>query len=96
MESALKDQYPELFARVEGVEYPLVYVPKFREFGIDVLDGGTSFLVINYCPWTGKKLPASVRDKWFDILWDELKMDVDDDGIPQEMFSEEWWIKRNL
>ena len=37
------------------------YWNKYDEYGIPVHDGGTSMIVIEYCPWCGKKLPPSKR-----------------------------------
>ena len=52
--------------------------------------------VISFCPWCGAKLPNSLRDKWFDIVFDDLGFDAPDSpGIPSEMHSDEWWITAN-
>lgn len=51
---------------VKSDEIPIVYWPQFREFGIRVLDGGSSLIVLNTCPWCGQRLPESLRDKWFE------------------------------
>lgn len=73
------------------------YIPKFREYGIAICDGGSSFQVINYCPWCGKKLPKSLRNEWFDIVYDELKLDdMDDDNLPEDMKTSTWWINKVL
>jgi hypothetical protein len=29
------------------------YIPKFREYGVPVHDGGQSHIVIRFCPWCG-------------------------------------------
>ena len=44
----------------EGVA--IHYYPKFREYGIPVLDGGSSYITMDFCPWCGTKLPISTRD----------------------------------
>lgn len=31
-------------------ESGLIYIPKFREYGIKVLDGGSSYIGITHCP----------------------------------------------
>lgn len=72
------------------------YSPNFREYGIDYEDG-ISQQVIDYCPWCGSKLPERLRDKWFDIIWDELNLDgPEDPKLPDEFKSDQWWKKRNL
>jgi len=77
---------------VESEEIPVSYSAKFREYGIDILDGGTSTLSIGYCPWCGTKLPDSLRDTWFDRLA-ELGVDPTTDVIP-EIFEDCRWYSQ--
>lgn len=44
------------------------YNDKWDQYGVIIHDGGKSSILINYCPWCGKKLPESKRDLWFDKL----------------------------
>jgi hypothetical protein len=92
IKSALRGKYAELFSAVDDDDIPISYTPKFREFFIDVRDGGSSGILIGFCPWTGVKLPSSMRDHWFDVL-EEMGVDPHEDSIPQEMLSEEWWLR---
>ena len=69
----------------------LVYVEKFDEYGIIIHDGGSSYILIDYCPWCGKKLPMSKRDLWFDEL---EKLGFENpfaEEIPKEFESDAWW-----
>lgn len=34
----------------------IYYSKKLKEYGIIIHDGGSSFSVINFCPWCGKQL----------------------------------------
>ncbi len=71
------------------------YEPKFDEYGIPIYDGGSSVIVINYCPWCGTKLPESKRDLWFDTL-EELGIDpANQDSIPETYQSEKWYQKKD-
>ena len=80
----------ELMASALGEDdYPLGYVPKFREWAIAILDGGTAVSVISYCPYCGEKLPSSLRDEWFDRL-ENLGLNADD-PLPVELQSDAWW-----
>ncbi len=72
-------------------EITMVFIPAYREWGIEVNDGGTSFIRIQHCPWCGSKLPESLRDKWFDITREMGYDDPGDDAIPQEYKSDQWW-----
>ncbi len=71
-------------------DIPIIYIPKFREYGIKILDGGTSFKQIKYCPWCGKKLPISLRDKWFDEIY-KLNLEPESPEIPEKYLTDEWW-----
>lgn len=67
------------------------YSARFDEYGIRIHDGGTSSLVISYCPWCGTRLPASRRDEWFTTL---ERMGFDDpweQDIPSEFTSDAWY-----
>ncbi len=73
-----------------------VYIEEFREFGIPVCDGGSSFIVVKYCPWCGAKFPKPLRDLWYARL-DEMGIDPDEENrVPEEMKSDLWWRKGGL
>ncbi len=71
-------------------ETAILYAPKFREYGIRVLDGGSSFIVIEHCPWCGKTLPGALRDAWFQEI-ESRGFEIGDEAIPAEFFSDAWW-----
>jgi hypothetical protein len=54
------DQHPD---RHDCPDCLVQYSPKFREYGILVHDGGTSHLLLRFCPWCGAKLPDSSRER---------------------------------
>ncbi|GJM19338.1 MAG: hypothetical protein DHS20C14_15510 [Phycisphaeraceae bacterium] len=66
------------------------YNPRFREHGIIVHDGGTSMIVIEYCPFCGAKLPESKRDEWFDAL-ESRGIDPENNEFPEEFEDDRWW-----
>jgi hypothetical protein len=76
-------------AVTEG-EVAVVYLAKFREYGIRVLDGGTSYIELRYCPWCGHELPGSLRDQWFDEL-ERRGIDPAIDDVPPEYSDERWY-----
>ncbi len=41
----------------------VTYSKKLDEYGIIIHDGGASYILINYCPWCGTKLPDSEREE---------------------------------
>jgi hypothetical protein len=75
-------------------EVAINYISKFREYGIDVLDGGTSIITILFCPWCGKKLPDTLREKWFEIL-DEIGLEPESPDIPEKYLSDKWWNEKS-
>ena len=79
-------------------DHLICYNDVFDEYGIIIHDGGSSYVLINYCPFCGKKLPHSKRDSFFDIL-EELgytDKEVANRKIPSEFKTDEWWKKRGL
>jgi hypothetical protein len=80
--------------RFECADCLIAYSPCFREYGLIIHDGGSSMVVIGYCPWCGVQLPESLRDRWFEEL-DAMGIDPgEDDTIPEQYRSSEWWSKK--
>ena len=77
---------------IEDRNVPIVYTPKFDEFGVRVLDGGSSYVKLEYCPWSGHKLPASRRYAWFKEL-ERLGLDPMSNELPPELSDERWYRK---
>ncbi len=77
-------------SNLAGGETAISYVPKFREYGISVLDGGLSYIVISHCPWCGAILPPSLREDWFNEI-EARGFEVGDVAIPAEFTSDIWW-----
>jgi hypothetical protein len=81
----------EMLAHIAAADIGIIYIAKFREYGIRYTDGGSSFQLINFCPWCGTKLAVSLRDKWFDEI-ERLGIESDDPNIPTSMNTEEWYL----
>ena len=43
----------------------LIYINKHNNYGIIIHDGGESYILINYFPWCGTKLPS--------VDWEKIK-----------------------
>lgn len=71
-------------------DVPLMYVDNFREYGLRVADGGSSYLLLLFCPFCGCELPRSLRDEWFERL-DELGLEPEDPRVPMELRDGSWW-----
>ena len=52
---------PDLRAYVESEDRIVLYFPTKQEFLIPVHDGGSSGIVMRFCPWCGSRLPYSFR-----------------------------------
>ena len=87
----MKDHCCDMMERnlSEG-ETAIRYIAKFREYGIPVLDGGSSMIVIRFCPWCGADLPESLSDEWFELLASK-NLELDDPAIPEDMLTDAWW-----
>lgn len=99
--SVLFSTFPDLLWAACDPQLPIVYSPVFREFGYPVFDGGPASSTMAFDPWTGKALPPSVRDAYFDEAEKLLGQDVgilDDelDTLPEAFRGEAWWIERGL
>lgn len=68
----------------------LVYHEPFNEYGVPIRDGGMSYLIIDHCPWCGKRLPSSERDRWFDEV-EAASLDPQDiEALPPNFLSAAW------
>jgi hypothetical protein len=54
---------PEHPDRFECPDCLVHYHPRFREYGLIVHDGGSSWVCIQFCPWCGVRLPESLRGR---------------------------------
>ena len=76
---------------IESDELPIQYIPKFREYGLRVLDGGSSVIALNFCPWCGEKLPDSLRMDWFAQLEKRGIDPTANETIPPEFETDQWY-----
>ena len=86
----LKENTSENF---DNVDTPIIYSRKFDEYGLKIIDGGSSSILIEYCPWCGQKLPNSKRDMWFDEL---EKIGIKNpwvEKIPKKFLTDEWYLE---
>src|SRR5438105_3660719 len=65
-----KGMYKSLLGENNGeCELHFGYIPQFREYFIDFkAEYGGAVCLIKHCPWCGKKLPNSLKEKFFDIV----------------------------
>ncbi|WP_445316303.1 DUF6980 family protein [Microcoleus vaginatus] len=80
----------EMKRHISEGEVAICYIPRLREYGILILDGGSAKQSIKYCPWCGKELPNSLSEQWFDEL-EKIGIEPGDSRIPKEFLSDEWW-----
>ncbi|MFD7169522.1 DUF6980 family protein [Streptomyces violascens] len=79
-------QHDDLFACPDAL---IKFSAKFQEYGLIIHDGGTSSITIDFCPWCGRRLPESQRDRWFDEL-DRRGIDPSEDEVPTEFQGDRW------
>ena len=87
----------EMEFHLKAGEVSIRYSPKLRRYGILYQEkyGANSIQTISFCPWCGNRLPASLRDRWYDEL-EHLGIDPDDDEVPSDFLSDAWWKKQSL
>jgi len=59
----------------------------------NMYDCRTSSILIKFCPFCGKKLPNSKRNKWFNKM-EKLGIDINKDKIPKIYLNFGWWLKK--
>lgn len=80
------DQHDDPFTCPDAL---IQFSARFRKYGLIVHDGGASSIVISFCPWCGKGLPRSQRDRWFDEL-ERRGIDPWDGEVPSEFQDGSW------
>jgi hypothetical protein len=73
-----------------NVDTPIVYSQKFDEYGLKIMDGGNSSLLVAFCPWCGERLPESRREEWFDAI-EKLGINPWTEEIPKRYQTDEWY-----
>ena len=67
----------------------------WNEYRIPIPYDGYSSTLIRFCPWCGRRLPASRHDEWYRVLVGMGFSDPSgDDDIPSEFESDLWWSGR--
>ncbi|TRW89323.1 hypothetical protein [Flavobacterium sp. GT3R68] len=74
----------------DNVDASIFHNEKFDEYGVKIWDGGTSCILIDFCPWCGEKLPNSKRDQWFDEI-EKLGIDPWNGEIPEKYQTDKWY-----
>ena len=81
-------QHDDVFSCPDSLVH---YEDKYGEYGLIIHDGTQSYQIISFCPWCGKKLPESRRERWFEVL-DELGYATPfEQEIPDKFKTSEWW-----
>ena len=89
MENRLRldcSQHEDVFDCPDALVYQSV---RFDEYGLIIHDGGSSYVLIEYCPWCGTKLPESKRDLWFNKL-EAMGINPSEDVLPEEYNTGVW------
>ena len=81
------DQHPDRFHCPDCL---VNYSSRFREYGLIIHDGGSSIILIRFCPWCGSALPASLRNRWFKEL-EAMCIAPGEQPVPERYQTSEWW-----
>ena len=74
----------------------IFYSKRFNEYMISLSDDNASGICLIYCPWCGRKLPESKRERWFEKL-EQMGVEFslfDTDRVPLPYLSDVWWKDR--
>ena len=81
-------QHPDPFECPDCLIY---YEARFDEYGMIIHDGGSSYTLIEFCPFCGMKLPESKREEWFKKLGAMGFADPWMDDIPPQFRTDRWF-----
>lgn len=95
MISAIENEYSEIFYQIRNNHVLLLYVPQERSFYIST-ESNNVLQRIDFCPWTGKKLPRPLVDEYIELLEASGLSRMEPEKIPISLLSEQWWIDKKL
>ena len=75
----------------QGPNPVIAWVASWNEYWIEISRLGNSATVIYFCPWCAQRLPASLRDEWYQTLYSMGYDDPGMDDLPPEFNSDLWW-----
>ena len=87
---------------LEDPRAPVAYDDQFREYYIMIRDSADpdygSAVNLSFCPFTGERLPESLRNEWFETL-EGFGIDIsigelNDPRVPTDMRTGQWWRSR--
>ncbi len=91
---------------IANIGCPFVYIPYERKYGITVPKwylrrDETAFIYpLDFCPACGTKFPPELGYKRYEVLTKEYgildNFEDEQQSIPKEFKTEEWWRKRGL
>ena len=105
----IKDQVLKVISEIDHYgDNPISYNQSIRSFSLRVCPWERNHkgneieaaYEIKFCPWCGKKFPKDLAKERSKTINKEHicpnPCDGDDNHIPAEFFSDEWWKKRGL
>ena len=78
----------------QGPNPVLEWIAMWNEYRIPISRTGYQVTRILHCPWCGSKLPASVKEEWYQTLYALGYSDPGNDHLPEEFNSDKWWRDR--
>jgi hypothetical protein len=79
----------------QGRNPVIAWIRPWNEYRIEVSHQSNSATLIYFCPWCGRRLPASLREEWYQTLYGMGYNDPGEQDIPDEFESDTWWRKHN-
>lgn len=78
---------------VESDDVPIAYNAKFREYGMRVLDGGTSVIQLIFCPLCGQRLQRA--SEWRGSPnWQKRGIEAYEGEVPPKFDDDRWYSTR--
>jgi hypothetical protein len=79
----------------QGPGRVLDWFASWDEYRIPMPYDGYSSTLIRHCPFCGYRLPESKRQLWYERLCSMGFDDPDNDDLPSEFETDQWWRGSN-
>jgi hypothetical protein len=79
----------EMNWRLPQKEAAVVYIARYREYGT-LLNNGSAYMVLEFCPWCGTRFPETLRSQWMSAVL-QYGCRPDSEHIPGKFLTDEWW-----
>lgn len=75
----------------QGKNPTMLWIQCWNEYRINIPRNGNTSIPVRFCPWCSARLPESLRERWYQTLYNLGFHDPGNDKIPEEYNTDAWW-----